>query len=515
MFIAYVKSNINRGDSVEEIKITERKYLLRGKIVFLEAHTKLPNVYVKYDSSLRFHKDHLEGIVDINTNSVAIFIDESGRKLIGFHKHNNNRNDWYKDSATGIEIHKDIMSGRECRSYSYGSYIETEFDREDRVCPECGKTYSHIDGSYVCGDCYNRNRRECRICGRTSLIIDAIKVDGKKMFVCSRCEQNFEVCSKCHEFTEKRVVVEGDIYCVKCACDIPDVVSCKKCGTRFKEDSKHIIQTRNGKYICEICAFDQKTSNLYGGVREYSYRPNPIFYGSGNFFMGVELELVTPYTRIKKDTDTIAKFIQFHVNAEEDFCYCKYDRSVGNQGMNGFEIVTHPFSFDWIQTEGVPYLEKIFDLKKSGCKAFRSNTCGMHVHMSRRAFSNTQLKNFMKFIYLNKDFSLLISERTDMDKVNSYCNFSVSEDIVDEMVDENSPSMISRHSAVHFMSPNTVELRIFRSTLKRERFMKNIEFCMALYIYSKTSYSRDGFIKYIKSNSMYPNLNEFLVKKGF
>ena len=71
---------------------------------------------------------------------------------------------------------------------------------------------------------------------------------------------------------------------------------------------------------------------------EYGYKPEVIFYGQGDRFFGVELEIDGggEYTDNAESILSIA-------NWEQNLIYCKHDGSLDE----GFEIVTHPMSLDF------------------------------------------------------------------------------------------------------------------------------------------------------------------------
>lgn len=68
-------------------------------------------------------------------------------------------------------------------------------------------------------------------------------------------------------------------------------------------------------------------------IKSYYYKPEPIFYGSGNLFMGVELEI----DKGGEEPDK-ADGILSVANKDSEHIYAKHDGSI----EDGFEIVSHP-----------------------------------------------------------------------------------------------------------------------------------------------------------------------------
>ena len=158
------------------------------------------------------------------------------------------------------------------------------------------------------------------------------------------------------------------------------------------------------------------------------------------------------------------------------------------------------------------------DLRKYNCRSFDTNTCGMHVHMNKDVFTETQLYKYLYFIFNNKNFIITISEREDMNKVNRYCSFEPEKDIITLAKERTNSPGDYRHKAVNLNCPNTVEVRVFRGTLNYGKFMKNIEFCKSLYDYTQICSIRDltvdRYKEFIKNNEKrYSYLFGFLTDK--
>ena len=71
-----------------------------------------------------------------------------------------------------------------------------------------------------------------------------------------------------------------------------------------------------------------------------------------------------------------------------------------------------------------------------------------------------------------------------------------------------------KYLGVHLTWKKTVEVRIFRGTLVKKSFLRNIEFTMASYEFSKEVGMRDvqtnTFIKWLDNDRKYPNLREYI-----
>lgn len=73
-------------------------------------------------------------------------------------------------------------------------------------------------------------------------------------------------------------------------------------------------------------------------IQDYYYKPEPIFYGEGCRFFGVELEI-----DYGGESDSSARAILDVANGNGlEYLYCKHDGSLDD----GFELVSHPMTLD-------------------------------------------------------------------------------------------------------------------------------------------------------------------------
>ena len=84
-----------------------------------------------------------------------------------------------------------------------------------------------------------------------------------------------------------------------------------------------------------IKCFEKLNNN---SIKNYNYKPEPIFYDSGNIFYGVELEI----DRGGECNQTAEKLYEI-ANRNDDRIYCKHDGSLSD----GFEMVSYPMTLDY------------------------------------------------------------------------------------------------------------------------------------------------------------------------
>ena len=244
-------------------------------------------------------------------------------------------------------------------------------------------------------------------------------------------------------------------------------------------------------------------------INSYSFRPSMKFCSLSNEnknapFFGIELEVERKNSKGLKH-----KYMAGMI--EHEHWYFKTDGSL----TDGFEIVSHPMTFNYIKQSEKTFADSLKLLVENGYNSYDANTCGMHIHISKANFTTWHLYRFLKFFVENKEFIVSISQRK-IEKLQKWANIE----------DENDSSLIykakkkdgndKRYVAINLQNKATIEIRIFRGTLNLNSFMKNIEFAHSLFMYTKENkdISLDGFKMYLESSCDYSNLKKFINLKN-
>ena len=114
-------------------------------------------------------------------------------------------------------------------------------------------------------------------------------------------------------------------------------------------------------------------------IHDYYFKPRPVFYGDGPRYFGVELEIDDG-----GECDSSAEVLMDIANQSKTLAYCKHDGSLDD----GFEIVTHPMPLD-CQLHEMLWAEVLDKAIGMGYLSHQAGTCGLHVHVSRKAFGDT------------------------------------------------------------------------------------------------------------------------------
>ena len=244
-------------------------------------------------------------------------------------------------------------------------------------------------------------------------------------------------------------------------------------------------------------------------IRNYSFKPITQFismpYDAKDVpFFGIELEV----ERMDKSETSRGDMAQ---KIENKAWYFKNDGSLNN----GFEIVTHPLTFSYIKHSAKDFESALNELSNSAYNSYNANTCGMHIHISKKAFGTWQLYKFMKFFAENVPFIVAISQRK-MEKLVQWANIEDNDDNTLMYKAKKKEGNSARYVAINLQNYSTIEVRIFRGTLNFQSFMKNIEFIHALYMFTKESkiITLDSFKEYISNSCEYSNLKKFIKLKN-
>lgn len=299
------------------------------------------------------------------------------------------------------------------------------------------------------------------------------------LFHCAGCDS--------YEITDDSGYFNSTRYCEHCLDNY--VWTCDECGDQYWDGDGH--------------SCDEDASHL---INSYSYKPRPYFFGTAKYHMGFELE-VESGGNSRRDGAAVV------TNALGERIYLKEDGSLSD----GFEIVTHPHSleeyqenFDW---------DALNSLRRLGFRSWDTSTCGLHVHVSRTAFGFAHKRSdivkvqahelrFMKLIYDNDRQISRLAGRT-----SSYATFEDKGHLVQKIKHGHQEN--GRYSAINSENSETLEVRVFRGSLKPQRVLMALELVQCAVEYtrdlhvsaSNKALSWMMFTRYVVDNaSTYPNL---------
>lgn len=175
---------------------------------------------------------------------------------------------------------------------------------------------------------------------------------------------------------------------------------------------------------------------------------------------------------------------------------------------NGIEICTHPMTLEYFKSCDWSGFNELLE---SGLhfRAWDSPNAGIHIHVGRTAFNtDSHLWKFGEMIVMNPEKSQKFAGRIE----NSFCRMTAERDSYGrvrggkDLKKTISGTLLKKpghqpahYDAVNLSNENTVEVRIFRSSLRIDRILANLEFVDAVVRYTrdlKVSDVKDGALKW-------------------
>lgn len=312
---------------------------------------------------------------------------------------------------------------------------------------------------------------------------ETVSVHTECAWTCTDCtEQNITSYTAPHVVNGSRNLCDN---CLEHALDAGTLRRCDWCQ-RYQTDT-HYSPTRdrdlcercfNTEWSCDDCGHSMQEGDDHECFRhrnsliyDYSYKPNnPRFFGEADYHFGLEIEVEDI------DENGIEEGAQIVLDALDDRVYIKHDSSLND----GFEIVSEPHSFEQLENLDWDFLRK---LRSHGYRSWDTNTCGIHVHVSRTAFRNAGKHSeahelrFQKLIYDNAS-----QVRTIAGRSSSYAQFQDKGNLVMKVKHGQSAD---RYEAINSQNTATLEVRVFRGSLKKNRILSAVEF-----IHSAVEYTR-------------------------
>lgn len=257
-------------------------------------------------------------------------------------------------------------------------------------------------------------------------------------------------------------------------------------------------------------------------IQNYSYKPHPVFFGRSrkNLYFGIEQEVEARPQFSAEEVATSVLNLDTH-----GLLYAKRDSSM----FDGVEFVSHPMTFSWFtqnySVELARKLEEVADNQRDG-----HYTTGVHVHLSRDAFTGYHLFKFVEFFLSNPEFVQFVAGRGDTaddaqrgtHKIAAYEKDALVISPDDTRIRSTRGRVVTptgdviyssdfairdyayagkqskhpwdmppnRYVAVNLQNRQTVEVRVFRGTVKYERLRAYVQFMDAAYAFTKEAHWR-------------------------
>ena len=297
------------------------------------------------------------------------------------------------------------------------------------ICSE--EEYFTLDDEILCADCYEEETVECENC-RTRIWLDDDAGDSN-LHLCQRCYDNY--------FT-----------------------TCEDCGRIIDRDLAHYDD--DDYPYCSDCYEKRESSSIHN----YSYKPDPIFYGEGARYFGVELEIDGG----GKDSEKADEILEVG-NPFDEQIYIKSGGSL----YDGMEIVSHPMSLNYHRDQ-MPWRDVMTKALHLGYYSHKTSTCGLHFHVNRDSFGDIReirderISRVLYFVEHHWEELLKFSRRTEAQISRWAARYGYKAN-PKEVLEDAKKSTNRRYACVYLTNWNTIEFRMFRGTLKYNSFIATLE----------------------------------------
>lgn len=375
-------------------------------------------------------------------------------------------------------------------------------------------------GNYYCEECAEETLSTCEHCNEVGLKDDMYYVDGD--YYCEGCYDNlFVTCEECQEpiSRDDAYYYDGTPYCDECFNN--NFTRCAGCDNDIPNDDTYYDDDTDC-YYCEDC-YRNLTSNI---IRDYHVRDIDLDFkklASDNteLYMGFELEVENGSIN-GEDRANDARYIRKHF-PELGLCF-EHDGSLDY----GFEIISQPMTMNYIYEHKEDFKAILKYLDDRGYQSHNGGRCGLHVHISKKAFGESDVldKNIKKLLLFTETYKnelVTFSRRQNF----HYCDFisskiksnydNMNKDIYYKSgeVLQGLNKRINRYQVVNLENSNTIELRVFRGTLKFETFMATLEFVNSLVeVIVNKAIRKINFDKVVTHDKRALELKEYCDSKG-
>lgn len=362
-----------------------------------------------------------------------------------------------------------------CGSYYYATDIKTHndtkycnncFDRYFVKCKHCGKIESrdthtfnpYRSRDYLCKDCTNE------------------LLETEEIFFCEGHDR-YENDDGDTRYTPSEERVCSDYFYDHCC-------YCDCCGEAIWTDDAYYDEDDDRCY-CDNCWEHIEVENCYSRVCGYHSRVRTKFgravdgkivyddYAPDFKGYGIELEVDTADTDLEYDKDDIVTDISDLTNR------AFYYQEDGSLSDDGIEIISHPHTKEALDL--LPLEDMCKMLIKDGLRGHQAGGCGLHVHISRKLFGDTEeeqdnnILKMVQFYHSNWDDIVKFSRRKNF----SYCSkLPCSTDEQLKAFVEKKGVSYGRYTAINLTNTraDTVEVRIMRSTLNSHTLRATLDF---------------------------------------
>lgn len=312
---------------------------------------------------------------------------------------------------------------------------------ETCVCDHCGEEFPRsllfeLDGQQLCETCVEEDTLLCEACG-TRIWRDE-----------NAGNEDIPLCQSCYD---------------------RHYTTCETCGRLLHNDDVYYDGEEDGVALCCHC-YEQSMGHR-AIIQDYSYKPQPVFYGEGTRYFGVELEVDGA-----GESPRNAEAVLALANQRETLLYCKHDGSLDD----GFELVTHPMTLAFHQKD-MPWADVLKLTAALGYRSHQAGTCGLHIHVNRTTFGCTEeeqdggIARVLYFFEKHWEELLKFSRRTESQLRRWAARYGYKEQPREILYHAKKGYGGGRYTCVNLQNVDTVEFRMFRGTLRTNTLIATLQ----------------------------------------
>lgn len=304
----------------------------------------------------------------------------------------------------------------DCLDYHYDDNMVYIEDIQDCVCRSCARNGDY----FMCHDCGNwytgNNMNSCYDCD---------------FYVCDRCRDNYTYVECCDTY-----ICNNDTY--------------------YSEE--------DDCYYCEEHYHENRDIYDYHGFSDW--KKHTLENENPAYCIGFELEIEN--THRDYDNSELARFVKNNYPV-----ICSRDGSIDY----GFEIVSHPLSYNYIVENQDKLKTMLSGLQEKGCESHNPGTCGLHFHVTHP--HNDDIIDRIILIMETYKQELITYSRRTSSQIENWCKFlsdiKEGEDCKSLYFIKKNKETSTRYMALNLTNYNTIEFRLFRGTLNFDTFMASVE----------------------------------------
>lgn len=347
------------------------------------------------------------------------------------------------------------------------------------TCSKCGKELDLENalfdrmGNVLCQECAGDHIVRCDGCGASiDKLTDVYYEYNGKTYCESYYLLNFAKCvvsGEVHPITEMYETEDG--YVRKDLLD-ENFVKCSECGKYCRAENTVTI---GGSTLCLRCL----SSKADGTVKGYHHYESWSIKNSTNdgiyknIPIGFELEVARGGNVDSKISNDAVAYMAIKKTGR--LFVAERDGSVDN----GFELISQPMTMGYVHNKAKTKLENMFKfLKDVGFKG--NNQCGLHFHVSREALatdSRSEEDTIDNIILMVETFKSEIAKfaRRGSCNYSKFLTDETDEVYMTSVKKKKNEKYSDRYCAVNLTNSDTIEFRMFKSTVDFKTFMASIE----------------------------------------